>query len=155
MEIAGVRCHARKTGVRGFISDAANTVRLQLPDSESGSEKEIQDMRIPIFRTVSAVSLAVALSAFSGAGSAEAAPAHALSVSMYCESDAITCDAYASGGTGGYTFSWTNANEGGTSGNQSTAGPHCWSGHTRFTVSVTVTDGLGATATASKYFVCP
>lgn len=118
-------------------------------------------MRLPTFRELSAALLAMALTAFSGAGRAEArtsepaAPPLALSVSLYCSSSAINCQAIASGGTGGYSFTWTNANEGLTDGSSSEAAPQCWSGHTRFTVSVTVTDGTAATATASKYFVCP
>jgi hypothetical protein len=118
-------------------------------------------MRLPTYRGLSVPSFVVALTAFSGAGTAEARPsapaahAQALSVSMNCEADAINCQAIAIGGTGGYAFTWTNANHGSTEGNSSEASPHCWSGHTKFTVSVTVTDGTAATATASRYFVCP
>lgn len=118
-------------------------------------------MRLPTLRGISAASLVVALTAFHGGGRAEArpsapaAPTQAISVSLYCEGDAIFCVAAASGGTGAYTFTWTNANVGYTSGNYSEASPHCWSGHSQFTVRVTVTDGTGASATASRYFVCP
>ncbi|HEX6095006.1 MAG TPA: hypothetical protein VF432_01685 [Thermoanaerobaculia bacterium] len=96
-----------------------------------------------------------------GAGRAETgktAPAvrtTGITVTMYCTSDSITCEAVATGGSGGYSFAWTNAELGYTEGNYSEAAPQCWSGHNKFTVSVTVTDGLGATGTASKYFVCP
>ena len=118
-------------------------------------------MRLPTPHGVAAVGLAAALMALPGAGRAETrpsaapVPAEAISVSLYCESDAIFCQAIASGGTGPYTFVWTNANEGYTEGSSSEAAPQCWSGHNKFTVSVTVTDGLGATGTASQYFVCP
>jgi hypothetical protein len=113
-------------------------------------------MRVPKFRAVTSAALAAALTAIPGAGRAEthAAPA-AISVNLQCTSDSITCEAVAWGGTGAYSFVWTNAEEGYTEGSYSEAAPHCWSGHSKFTVSVTVTDGLGATGTASRYFVCP
>ncbi len=104
----------------------------------------------------------VALTLLPGTASAEtrlttppAVPVTGISVTMYCDQDSILCQAVASGGSGSYNFVWTNANEGETEGNTSEAAPHCWSGHDKFTVSVSVTDGMGGSGNASKYFVCP
>jgi hypothetical protein len=119
-------------------------------------------MRLPTWHAVSAAFLVVALTLLPGAGKAEtglttppAVPVTGISVTMYCTQDSITCEAVASGGSGSYDFVWTNANEGYTEGNYSEASPQCWSGHNKFTVSVSVTDGMGGSGGASKYFVCP
>lgn len=82
-------------------------------------------------------------------------PATGITVTMSCTQDSISCEAVASGGSGNYSFVWTNATEGVTDGNYSEAAPHCWSGHTKFTVSVAVTDDASGSGSASKYFVCP
>jgi hypothetical protein len=119
-------------------------------------------MRLPTWHAVSAAFLVVALTLLPGAGSAEtrlttppAVPVTGISVTMYCDQSSILCQAVASGGSGSYNFVWTNANEGYTEGNSSEASPQCWSGHNKFTVSVSVTDGMGGSGSASKYFVCP
>jgi hypothetical protein len=122
-------------------------------------------MRLPTWHAVSSVFVVGALTLLTGAGSAEtrltrlttppAVPVTGISVTMYCEQDSILCQAVASGGGGSYNFVWTNANEGLTEGNSSEAAPQCWSGHNKFTVSVSVTDGLGGSGSASNYFVCP
>jgi hypothetical protein len=117
-------------------------------------------MRLLTGRGVSAASLVVVLTLWAGAGAADLRQSAqvrttGITVTMQCTSDSISCEAVASGGSGSYTFVWNNASEGYTEGNYSEAAPYCWSGHNKFTVSVTVTDSLNATGTASKYFVCP
>ncbi len=79
------------------------------------------------------------------------------SVSIYCEP--YYCDASASGGSGtGYSFTWTGAIEHSDSGGYSTATySQCAGGGTTInyrTVTVTVTDSQGGTATASRRAQC-
>jgi len=78
-----------------------------------------------------------------------------LSVSLYCDEGVGTCDATASGGSGsGYSFAWTHVDE------QYDAGGYSW-GYVQCglaiqrSISVTVTDSNGATATGSTvYYAC-
>jgi subtilisin family serine protease len=78
-----------------------------------------------------------------------------LSVSLSCDEAAGTCDASASGGSGsGYSFTWTHVDE------QYDAGGYSW-GYVvcglavQRSISTTVTDSNGATATAStEYYAC-
>jgi hypothetical protein len=82
------------------------------------------------------------------------APAGVLSVTMSCQSDASLCEAIASGGTGGYTWTWYGADETGGEEDSSVAVPHCW-GNSEIRVRVQVTDGNAAFATTSRLVSCP
>ena len=76
-----------------------------------------------------------------------------LSVSVYCEAEAFYCSASASGGSGGYSFTWLNASEYTDADGYSEAGVYC--GSTKFvSVKATVTDSSGATATGSSSYYC-
>jgi hypothetical protein len=105
-------------------------------------------MRAVPARSFAALAMAAGLAAFAHA---PAAPTSALSVSMYCEYG--YCEATASGGSGNYTWSWTNANPDNTTGQISTATP-CWT-YNNQTVLVTasVNDG-SSTASASRRYLC-
>lgn len=108
-------------------------------------------MRHPILRTFAALCIAGTV----GAGApATTLDASALSVSLSCEFDGHTCYAYASGGTGGYSFSWTKATEYYSEPGYSEALAHCGDYIGGVYIRVTVTDGLGATATAGRGVEC-
>jgi subtilisin family serine protease len=78
-----------------------------------------------------------------------------LSVSLGCDETAGTCDATASGGSGtGYSFTWTNVSEQHDANGYSWGYVLCGLANQR-TISVTVTDSNGATATGSTiYYAC-
>ncbi|HSU16533.1 S8 family peptidase [Longimicrobium sp.] len=78
-----------------------------------------------------------------------------LSVSVFCDESTSSCDATASGGSGsGYSFTWTNVDEQYDSGGYSW-GYVVWGLANQRYVSATVTDGNGATATASTIIYRP
>lgn len=80
--------------------------------------------------------------------------AAALAIStMYCE-PLGACEAWASGGTGGYSFTWTNAIEGDDYNGYSQAAPKCYSSNFTITVTATVTDSSGARASRSIRYPC-
>jgi hypothetical protein len=113
-------------------------------------------MRLMILRTLLALGAAgsVAAGAPAPAPTSTRVDAVALSVSLSCELDGHTCYAYASGGTGGYSFSWTKATEYYSEPSYSEAIAHCGDYIGGVYVRVTVTDGLGATATAGRGVEC-
>jgi subtilisin family serine protease len=77
------------------------------------------------------------------------------SVSLSCDEIAGTCDATASGGSGtGYSFVWTHVDEQYDAGGYSWGYVSCGLAYQR-SISVTVTDSNGATATGSTvYYGC-
>ncbi|HEX8241966.1 MAG TPA: S8 family peptidase [Longimicrobium sp.] len=77
-----------------------------------------------------------------------------LSVTVSCDSGSGYCEATAAGGSEtGYSFTWSNATEQYDADGYSTAYPFC--GGTKFvSVSATVTDSNGATATGSSSYYC-
>lgn len=110
-------------------------------------------MRVTTLRILSVLGVAGAVAA--GAPTLAArTDASALSVSLYCIDDSFTCDAYASGGSGGYSFTWTSATEYYSEPGYSAATPHCSDYIGGVYVRVKVTDGLGATATAGEGVNC-
>jgi hypothetical protein len=78
-------------------------------------------------------------------------PSSPLFLSMNCENG--YCEAVASGGSGVYSFSWTNAWEISEDMFLSSAEPACYTSGT-ITVSVRVTDSNGARATVSRPYSC-
>lgn len=102
---------------------------------------------IPIFAALLAAGL--------GAGWPEARASGAAPLSVTLDCGDPVCVAEAAGGTGSYSFTWTNAHERYDSNGFSTADPIC-PGYPDFPdsyvyVSVTVTDSSGATASAGPY----
>lgn len=108
-------------------------------------------MRLPILRTLSA--LAVAGSIGAGAPVTQKTSS-ALSVTLICVDDAFSCEAYASGGSGVYNFTWTQAYEYERDGAYSAATPACTDYIGGLYVRVTVTDSNGATATRGDGVNC-
>lgn len=99
----------------------------------------------------------IAIPLFSGllaAALGATAPATPLSVSMTCSSG--LCEAWADGGTGVYTFTWTGASENGERGAFSSADYTCprslLPGQYLY-VSVQVTDSSGASVSPGDYAV--
>lgn len=100
-----------------------------------------------------ALSLAASADASPPLATRQAAP----SISLSCHIDGQTCEATASGGSGGgYSFEWSwpfveqyDAN--GVSGGDVGCYPY-WGWRT---ISVTVTDSWNGTATTSTQFFCP
>ena len=89
-----------------------------------------------------------------GASGTPGAPSTTLTVGLYCASlghQRLECDADASGGTGSYTYQWTPTP---VLGGQEYAIVRCWAAYRNQSVSVTVTDSGGATATASTTVFC-
>jgi hypothetical protein len=85
-------------------------------------------------------------------GSTRSSTALPLTVSLICES---FCEAFASGGSGSDTFTWTHATEGFHDDSYSSATVQCPGNTHRVVVGVTVTDASAATATASEiYYGC-
>lgn len=106
-------------------------------------------VRKPTFLALT-VAAAILVQAASPSG-ADANPSSTLYVSMYCEYG--YCEATASGGSGNYTWSWTNANPDNTTGSISTATP-CWT-YNNQTVKVTATAYDGVTSkSASRWYTC-
>jgi subtilisin family serine protease len=81
-------------------------------------------------------------------------PINPPSISVYCYDGSGYCEAYASGGTGsGYNISWSGAYEQHDADGYSWASVDCYfSGYV--SVSATVTDSSGATASGSAYYYC-
>lgn len=110
----------------------------------------------PILRTLCAVALAGSLG--------EAAPTSVataplvtstLSVELSCRDDGSSCEAYATGGSGGYTFTWTNAIEWRNEYGYSAAIPQCTEIMRGVFVQVTVADSAGGTTTEGIGARCP
>ncbi len=81
-----------------------------------------------------------------------AASTNSLSVGMFCEPGGY-CEAQASGGTGGYSFTWDNAYELFDSDGWSIAEPACYVSGT-IQITVTVSDSSGAQAKAYDSYYC-
>jgi hypothetical protein len=109
-------------------------------------------MRHSIRRTLAVLCVAGAMAA--GFGVAPAAASDPLNVTLSCQPDANMCQAYASGGSGSYTFTWTNASEYYSEPGYSEAYPHCFDYVSGLLVRVKVTDGTGATDTAQWPMAC-
>ena len=103
-------------------------------------------MRIHPLAALIAAGVAVGAAPVQGAAGPAATP-----LGVYLTCDPGFCEAYAEGGTGGYTYEWTNATELSDVGAYSTAYPNCPTGtgpHTWYVyVNVTVRDSSGATFT--------
>ncbi len=110
-------------------------------------------MRHSILRTLIVLCVAGVLAA--GSGVAPAAASNPLDVTLSCLPDALLCEAYASGGSGSYTFTWTNASEYYTEPGYSEAYPHCFDYVSGLLIKVKVTDSTGATDTAQRSMACP
>lgn len=123
-------------------------------------------MMAPRFRTLAALVLAVALAGCADgptAASGEAAPdrdgavlsvqaTSTLSISMFCEPGGY-CEAYADGGSGGYSFTWDGAEELADSDGWSIADPYCFTSGW-ITITATLTDSSGSQVSASDNYYC-
>lgn len=103
---------------------------------------------------------AIAVAGSVGAGAptsaATATPsASTLSVEMFCQDSGSSCEAYATGGSGGYTFTWTNAIEWRRESDYSAAVPQCSRFNKGVWVKVSVTDSSGGTVTGQIGARCP
>lgn len=112
-------------------------------------------MRLPILRTLCALGVAALVAAGAPLAQTHAASVTAspLSVELYCPAAGLLCEAYAAGGSGVYSFEWTNARDPYQDGAYSGAYRICPAGQYGVVVEVTVSDGA-AIATAGVAAVC-